>query len=142
LRTRCRDARIRGGLAAPAVLIASASLDLPARQEPQPPLLPPTFRGGTNIIRVDATVTDRNGTPLTSLTADDFEVREPTLTARLLDRRGATLVSLPVQPAEARTGFRIDLPPGSIAPGEFAILVEAAAGDHRREAVVPFRVLR
>ena len=45
----------------------------PAAQEPQ---RPPTFKSGTNIIRVDATVTDRNGNPLTDLKADDFEIRE------------------------------------------------------------------
>ena len=37
---------------------------------------PPPFRSGTNVIRVDATVIDRSGRPVTSLTADDFEVRE------------------------------------------------------------------
>jgi len=41
-------------------------------QDPQAPL----FRGGTNIVRVDATVVDRNGNPVSSLTADDFEIRE------------------------------------------------------------------
>jgi len=43
-----------------------------AAQEPQTP----TFRTGTNIVRVDATVVDRNGNPVPSLTADDFEIRE------------------------------------------------------------------
>src|SRR5678816_4834503 len=44
-----------------------------AAQEPQ---APPTFRTGTNIVRVDATVVDRNGDPVPSLTAEDFEIRE------------------------------------------------------------------
>src|SRR5690348_14849880 len=41
-------------------------------QEPQAPI----FRAGTNIVRVDATVIDRDGNPVPSLTADDFEIRE------------------------------------------------------------------
>jgi len=44
-----------------------------AAQEPQ---APPTFRTSTNIVRVDATVLDRDGNPVPSLTAEDFEVRE------------------------------------------------------------------
>ena len=43
-------------------------------QEPQAP--PPVFRAGTNIVRVDATVVDRSGNPVPSLTAGDFEIRE------------------------------------------------------------------
>src|SRR4051812_17437694 len=42
-------------------------------QEPQ---APPSFRAGTNIVRVDATVVDRDGNPVPTLTADDFEIRE------------------------------------------------------------------
>lgn len=45
-------------------------------QEPQAPQAPPIFRTGTNIVRVDATVVDRNGNPVPSLTAEDFEIRE------------------------------------------------------------------
>ena len=56
-----------------AVVVASSLLTGQEQQEPQ---RPPTFRTGTNVIRVDATVTDRNGTPLTTLTADDFEIQE------------------------------------------------------------------
>jgi VWFA-related protein len=36
----------------------------------------PTFRTRTNLVRVDVSVIDRAGNPVTSLTADDFEVRE------------------------------------------------------------------
>ncbi len=38
------------------------------------PQRPPVFRSGTDVIRVDATVIDRSGSPVTTLTADDFEV--------------------------------------------------------------------
>ncbi len=37
---------------------------------------PPVFRTGTNLVRVDVTVTDKDGLPVRSLTADDFELRE------------------------------------------------------------------
>src|SRR3954452_9758890 len=44
-----------------------------AQGTPQPPQ-PPVFRAGTNLVQVDAIVTDDNGRPLTDLTAADFEV--------------------------------------------------------------------
>src|SRR3954468_14850020 len=37
---------------------------------------PPTFRGGINYVRVDATVTDRKGQPVYDLKQSDFEVIE------------------------------------------------------------------
>ena len=40
----------------------------------QPPPQPPIFRGGTNLVQVDAIVSDQNGQPLTDLTAADFEL--------------------------------------------------------------------
>jgi VWFA-related protein len=55
----------------------------PAPQPPPPPADPapppgdqPTFRAGINFVRVDVIVTDRNGNPVTDLTADDFELAE------------------------------------------------------------------
>jgi VWFA-related protein len=42
--------------------------------EQQPPR--PVFRAGTDLVRVDVVVLDRHGTPVPSLTADDFEVQE------------------------------------------------------------------
>ena len=58
--------------AATAVAWAAACVLL-AAQDPQEP---PTFRTSANVVRVDATVVDRNGEPVSSLTADDFEIRE------------------------------------------------------------------
>jgi VWFA-related protein len=48
----------------------------PAGQPPATGQRPPVFRGGTASVRVDATVIDRKGNPVTDLTKDDFEVRE------------------------------------------------------------------
>jgi VWFA-related protein len=36
----------------------------------------PTFRGGVNVVRVDAIVTDDSGNPVTDLTKDEFEIVE------------------------------------------------------------------
>ena len=46
-----------------------------ALQPPQPPQ-PPTFRTEANLVRVDVTVVDRDGEPVTALGADDFTVEE------------------------------------------------------------------
>src|SRR5262245_14601911 len=35
---------------------------------------PPTFRSGTNLVQIDAIVDDRDGQPVTDLTAEDFEL--------------------------------------------------------------------
>jgi VWFA-related protein len=43
-----------------------------AAQDPQQPI----FRTGANLVRVDVTVIDRQGNPVNSLTADDFELEE------------------------------------------------------------------
>jgi VWFA-related protein len=50
----------------------------PPAEAAQPPAAvdQPTFRAGINFVRVDVIVTDRNGIPVTDLTADDFELAE------------------------------------------------------------------
>ena len=45
----------------------------PSGQQPQ---RPPVFRGGTNQVRVDITVLNKKGEPVTNLTKDDFQVLE------------------------------------------------------------------
>jgi VWFA-related protein len=68
----------------------------PVQQPPpagQAPAQPPVFRGGTNQVRVDVTVLDRKGEPLTDLTREDFEVREDGLpqaieTIKLIEATG------------------------------------------------------
>jgi hypothetical protein len=56
------------------VAAALAGMTLLAQQAP--PQQPPIFRSGANLVRVDVTVLDHQGLPVTSLTADDFEVEE------------------------------------------------------------------
>ena len=63
-------------LAMLAMLAILAILAMGSLSAHEPQQQPPPFRSGTNVIRVDATVIDRSGHPVTSLTADDFEVRE------------------------------------------------------------------
>ena len=62
------------------------------------------------------------------------------VTARLIDRRGATLVTLPLQRTADR--YQLDLPLASVAAGEFAIVFDAVSGDARTESMVAFRVVR
>jgi VWFA-related protein len=58
-------------------LLVALTLRLSSQSPPaaggQPPQ-PPVFRGGTNLVQVDAIVTDESGRPLTDLTVADFEV--------------------------------------------------------------------
>src|SRR5436190_4771707 len=65
---------------AAATLAAQAPVQQPPAQPPagqQPPTQqPPVFKAGTNQVRVDVTVLDQKGQPLTNLTKDDFDVRE------------------------------------------------------------------
>ncbi len=52
----------------------AASVASLAAQAPTPQ--PPTFRAEANLVRVDVTVVDRHGEPMTTLTAADFAVEE------------------------------------------------------------------
>jgi VWFA-related protein len=58
------------GFAAMAALGSSQTAQQTSQQQP------PVFRGGANIVRVDVTVTNRNGKPATDLTKEDFFVTE------------------------------------------------------------------
>lgn len=62
------------------LVAALGSLLLLGQNPQQPPAgqdqRPPVFRAGTNQVRVDVTVLDKKGTPLTNLTRDDFELLE------------------------------------------------------------------
>src|SRR6266550_3324983 len=63
---------------------------------PQPPpgQQPPVFKAGTNQVRVDVSVVDRKGEPVTDLTKEDFDVREDGVaqtidTIKLIEATGA-----------------------------------------------------
>jgi VWFA-related protein len=57
-----------------AALAGALSVTLRSRPQDPAPQRPPTFRAGTDLVRVDVTVIDRRGDPVTSLTPDDFEL--------------------------------------------------------------------
>jgi VWFA-related protein len=58
--------------------VALTAIGVPqaSQQTSQQQQQPPVFRGGANIVRVDVTVTNRNGRPATDLTKNDFVVTE------------------------------------------------------------------
>jgi hypothetical protein len=64
------------------------------------------------------------------------------VTARLVDRRGASRASLPVTRIAAEDTWQIELPLGSIGAGEYAVASEAESGEHRAQTLVAFRVRR
>jgi len=69
------DFSIRAGAAAIGLVVATALVPFDAAvQTPQGQ--PPIFRGVTNAVRVDVTVTSRSGEPATDLTRDDFALTE------------------------------------------------------------------
>jgi VWFA-related protein len=59
-----------------AALFAAALHASPQTSQAQPPQPPPVFRAGTNLVQVDAIVTDPDGHPLVELTAADFELQD------------------------------------------------------------------
>ena len=64
------------------VLIVAAVVGVSGAQPQQPqeqaeqPQQPSVFRGGSDVVRVYVTVTDKNGRLVTSLRKEDFEVRD------------------------------------------------------------------
>ena len=73
-----------------ALAIAVLLVPLLAQQQPLPQPRPPVFRAGAHYVRVDAYPTNKDGTIVTGLTKDDFEVYED---GRLQDIERAEFVT-------------------------------------------------
>lgn len=104
-------------LTAAAVVAAQASSPSPSASgvepsgvqagQPPPPAPPqapqqPTFRARIDSVSVDVIVTDRQGRPVTDLTADDFEVREADRPQKIEAFKLVTIDDGPITPAQQR----------------------------------------
>src|SRR5688500_17757021 len=87
---------------------------LPSQQPPEQER-PPTIRVDTEVVRVDVTVLDRRGRPVTDLTKEDFVVEED----------GA---------AQAITSFKLVETSGEPAPGDSTSLSIQSRNHARQEA--------
>lgn len=91
---------VAAGLTCVAALRAQAPPSSPQEQRP-------TFRGGANLVRVDVSVVDRHGEPVTDLKQEDFEIREDGVpqavqTFKLVEANGEPPddLSLPIRSSE------------------------------------------
>lgn len=81
-----------------AILVAALGATVAAQQQPPPADQPPvTFRVEVNYVEVDAFVTDAQGTPVTDLTASDFEILEDGKPQKV---SAFSLVNIPIERAE------------------------------------------
>ena len=78
----------------------------------------PTFQGGIDLVRVTATVTDRNGRLVTGLAKDDFTVLE--------DGRRRDIVRFADESAPVSLGILLDAS-GSMGPGKLRLARESIA---------------
>ena len=107
--------------AMPALTSAPQAQAPPPTQSPQPP----TFRSGVDVVQVDVIVTDKDGNPVTDLTADDFQILEE---GKLQTVATMSLVDIPIA---ARTRVA---PP--VAAPDPDVLANAAEGDRRLYTIV------
>jgi VWFA-related protein len=90
--------------------------------QPSPPSQqPPQFRGGTNLVRVDALAT-KNGVPVQDLKADDFEILEDGAPQRV-----ASFEHIVIEPTPASA--RVD-------PASVSRAIQQAGDPHRRVFVI------
>jgi VWFA-related protein len=88
-------------------VLVNAQQTATKEQQQQQQQQPTPFRSGTNLVRVDVSVLDKEGRPVRSLTANDFEIREngelQSITSfKLVDATGQPTndFSLPIRSAE------------------------------------------
>ena len=72
--------------------------------------------------------------------AGQADTGAPSVSGRLLDRRGQPLTDLPVTPDAATPELR--LPLGNLGPGDYVIELTARSGDESARQFVAFRVVR
>ena len=63
----------------------------------------------------------------------------PEVTAKLLNRTGASMADVPVQAAEGKP-FQIDFPLASLAPGEYLIQIDAKSESGTAKQVLAFKI--
>jgi VWFA-related protein len=100
-----------------AVLAQSPQASAPASPSQQPP----RFRGGTNLVRVDAFAT-KNGVPVQDLKADDFEIFEDGAPQKIENFEHIVIEAAP-------SGERVD-------PSSVDQAIQLAADPHRRVFVI------
>ncbi len=88
------------------VLAAAAATIAVAHAQQSPEQQRPTFRTGANIVRVDATVVDRHGNPVPTLTADDFVVFEDGVPQRIQSLKFVGATGFPAEGDEASLEIR------------------------------------
>lgn len=102
----------RGALA---LLAASLSAAL-VRAQP-PPQVPGTFRSAVTMVPVDVRVLDRNGKPVTDLTADEFTIFEDGVRQQIRHFSRQALVAAPLDPADPDPRLALRQAPGpALAP--------------------------
>ena len=118
-------------ISTPVVYRATTAAQSRSMQEPAPPV---PIHAGREFVRTDRVFVR---VPLAGAGS-----AAATVTARLLDRRGAPLAGLEVIRLTSTEAWQTELPLGSLGIGEYALALDAEGGDQRARALVPFRVQR
>jgi VWFA-related protein len=101
-----------------AVLVLAALAAAPSAQQPPSPQRPPVFRTGVNVVTIDVTAVDKDGTPIKGLKADDF------------------VVTLEGQPRPVQAVDFIEYGSGTAAGGGPAAAANSSASSRRERRVV------
>src|SRR6185369_2943024 len=84
--------------------VAAASVAPLHSQQPAPP----AFKGGVSLITIDVTVLDRDGRPVSGLTADDFQVK---LNGKVQPVRALTYIEASTDTHETAPGSKAPVMP-------------------------------